>query len=651
MRFLPAAFAALSLAFALGACSEPSAALKPVKTSAAALEQRIDALQTAAFTDKSAKEADIKALLAALPADITVKVGATRFDAASGATILSGVEVAAASRPDASLVIEEVKVWDLDTAFAIARLKGERLNDTARLARRIEAKGVSTRGLETLMAPALDAYKNSVAGALTAGGDGSEAVAAQMAGAMDIDVSKYSFTMSRAILSDVVLRPYAMTPAKIAADSEWASILPIVQTWAAWSRAVAVDTAAWYDVKADFDASQSGIDTRVQASVASIGVRGMRGGDTDFTLVRGVSYASDMALPAETPDQPAHPVSVSLDMDRYSHEGLRLNKILGYVADGVMPPRKETSLLSLGIIRYGRQKLGMFGETISETKSGLIDLSGFHWLIPTRIRLEADDVSYDIAALRHAMDRIAPGDPAAQAEADARSDEILAKLKTYGLDKPSFDAKVSWDWNALTGVAKLGLGGALNQYLKTDAALSVDFPSYKQVSDLVPEGEQPADAPPMDQGKLATLFEDESKFVGFHLELAEDGDIGRLFELAHDLGQFGSPDDELMSMLASMSPEDMRREAAARLFDMSRQASAQDPRGSELLLKASEWVGKGGTLRVEANPKKPVPLTSFGDVLMVGDTSILDQLGVKITHTPRAGAPAAAKPAEKPAPN
>lgn len=653
MRFLPATLAAISLALALGACSEPSGALKPVKTTAAALEQRIDALQTAVFTDKSAKEADIKALLAALPADVTVKVASTRFDEASGATILSGVDIASAAHPDAGLAIEEVRVWDLDAKFAIARLKGERLEETARLASRIEAKGISSRGLETLMTPALDAYKEGVAGALSASGgtlEEREAVAAQMAGAMDLNVSKYSLTMSRAILSDVVLRPFAMTPAKVAPDSEWASILPILQSYAAWTGAIALDTAAWYDMDAEFAASQGGMPTSVHAKVASAGIRGMRGGDTDFTVVRGLSYTAQTAMPGEAPDVPGRPFAIGFDMDRYTHEGLRLNKILGYVAQGVMPPRKETNLLSLGVIRYGHQTLRMFDETISETKSGLIDLSGFHWLVPTRIRLEADDISYDIAAVRNAMDRLAPAGVAEEdAAARARSDEMIAKLKTYGLDKPSFDAKITWDWNAFTGGAKLGLGGALNQYLKADTALSVDLPSYSQVSDLVPEGEQPADAPPVDDGKLATLFEQESKFSAFHLELAEDGDLGRLFQLAHDFGQYGSPDDPVMAYLAENDPAKLRAEAAGSLFDMSRQIGDQMPQGRDLLLKASEWVGKGGTLRVEAKPKKPVLFTSLSDAVMLGDFAILDQLGVKITHTPRAGTPA--KPAEKPASN
>ena len=148
MRAFHLAFAALALSSALGACSEKSGALVAVKTTPAAVETLVTKLAAETFKGKATAAADIASVRDALPKEVSLTWTALTFDAATGATVLTGVKLTPKDSPQVGLSAEEVRLWDFDSEFAKARLSGQRRgrNGRARRCLRLEQDAPRTTG-------------------------------------------------------------------------------------------------------------------------------------------------------------------------------------------------------------------------------------------------------------------------------------------------------------------------------------------------------------------------------------------------------------------------------------------------------------------------------------------------------------------------
>ena len=97
-------------------------------------------------------------------------------------------------------------------------------------------------------------------------------------------------------------------------------------------------------------------------------------------------------------------------------EDLRFDKLYGYMAKGVTPPRTEADLLSYGKYDFENQKLTIGGKDIMTVGAASLDARDFHWFIPTKITTSAKDAVFDIAAMMEMAESAAatfavPADP------------------------------------------------------------------------------------------------------------------------------------------------------------------------------------------------------------------------------------------------
>jgi hypothetical protein len=638
MRGFRITLAAFAAGAALSACSSHvSGAHQPVKTDAKAFEKTLDKLRTAHFKASAKGPADFAALAAALPKPLTLTWDKLDFDKASGATVLTGARLSQTGSAEPLVHVDGLRVWDLDVDLLRARFAGQRLTETASLARHIEADGVSTHGLGELLAPFMDAYIRSIT-------DMAKASGAQV-GDLDVKTGKYNFGFGHVVLHDIVLRPWEMKPIQLSADNAWADALPGLQDAAAGLHSLAFDTWTYYDGKIDFDYSMQGAGAAVTMTIDSGGARGQRGGDIDFALVRGLKGDVSMAVPipasatqpndkATTPAGAASP-KVKVAVEDETASNVRLDKLLGYFAKGVMPPRTDTNLLSLGVWTYDGFSESFGDRELFAMKSGQFDGAGFYWLVPTHLRMKMTGLSYNVDGfidyMQQAMKSASPGAPF---NVDPR---IMEALKRHKLDEPTMDTEFGWDWNPTTGDTKIDMAFGLNDYFTFDAKADGALPDFKSVSDLIPGGFDTAK-----QDELAALFKKDFIVKSAEANLVDKGGLENGFALAIELSSLLPPDAQAnLGIVRNATPASLRQLASSAVYvaadELTKTQPEQMKAQREMMRAVAGFIDKGGALRLRIKPDKPTAVATLSE----GDRSpqqVIDLLHLTLVNDPPAGA-------------
>jgi hypothetical protein len=616
MRAFAFGFAALAFGVTLSACSsEKSGALAPVKTDPAAVEKLVTTLTTETFKGKATAAADIAAVRDALPKEVALTWGGLDFDQASGATVLTAVKLTPAEMPAVGLSIDEVRLWDFDADFAKARLAGQRLTETASLARRVDLKGMKVFGIETLMAPAVDAATDAV----VPSGEEFDAVD------FTPKLENYDIGVGRMVIDDLVLRPFELTPAKLEPGSDFAQFMPVLQHIAAVSRTFASNASAAQDLKIAFAMTQMGQRVSFDMSAKTIGARGARGGDLDVSFVRGASFAAD--IPGDqfsgTPSQ-----KMAGSIEYSTLEGMRLDKLYGYLAKGQWPPRTETDLLSLGRFASFNTSMSLGGAPLYTSAEEVFDARNFHWFIPTKLTMSAKDVSYDI---RGFVQYVAAMDPSIAAEAD----QVMDVIARSGFEKLNYDSNLTWDWNATSGVTKLRGVFDADQFLKIDATFEGGLPAFKAVSDLVPDNIEQTDG-----AAVAAVFEKASTLKLVNIDVVDNGGLQKSFNLAAEIMKMQPSSPDAPNPMANMTADQMRSMAAAGIYLVADQAAAQIPSVGPLIKPFAAFIEKGGRVTINLAPREPVQLATLGNSIATGQTSpdaAIQQLNIKVEHMAPAG--------------
>jgi hypothetical protein len=647
MRAFRIVLATLAVGAALAACSPPvSGAHQAVKTDAKALEQRIDKLRTAPFKASAKGPADFAALAAALPRTLTLAWDKLDFDKASGATVLTGARLSQAGASEPLVRADTLRVWGLDVDLLRARFAGQRLADTAPLARRIEADGVSVQGLDEMLAPLMQTYTKSLA---------------QMAGpaasridAFDMKLSGYDFKVGHLVADDVVLRPWELKPMRIGGDNGWADAVPGLQAAAAGFRSLAFDTLAYYDMAADMDMTMEGASSGVKMTLSKAGVRGLRGGDVDFMLARGLKSDMSMTMPTPAPAAPANndndktspaapatpppaaiPMAISVSIDSETASNMRLDKVMGYFARGVMPPRTETNLMSLGVLSYNGLSETLNGKAFASGKSGAIDATGFYWLIPTHLRMKQEGLAYNVDGF---MSYLNEAMKASGADAALNVDpKIMEALKRHKLDAPTMDMAFGWDWNPITGETKIDTAFGLNDWFTFDAKTEGALPDFKSVSDLIPGGFDTAK-----QDELGALFKKRFLVKSTEANLVDAGGLENGFALAIELSALLPPDQQAnMGIVKNATPASLRQLASSAIYVASDELTKTQPEQMkaqrDMMRAVAAFIDKGGALRLRLKPDKPQAVAALGED---GRTpqQVIDLLHLTLANDPPPGA-------------
>ncbi len=622
-----------------GCGAEKSGALAPLKTDPAAVEEHVAKLATESFVGEATAAADVAAVRDALPPVVSLSWGGLTFDDAAKATVLTAVKLTPADMPEVGLSVDEVRLWDFDADFAKARLAGQRLDETASLARRIELKGARIFGIETLMAPAMDAYTGAIE-------DTVASIDPSMP-PMQTSFDSYDFSIGRIVIDDVMLRPYQLKLVQLPPENEFAQAMPVLQPLAAVMRTFAADTVAAFDFRAQMAMTQLGQSITFDMTADTYGVRGLRGGDNDVGIMRNLKF--DMAAPNGMPEPASGIAMPSVTMagsvDYGSFQQVRFDKLYGYVARGEWPPRTEKDLLSYGLVKIENQRMSMNGHDVFSVGAMTIDARTWRWFVPTKVSFAMNDVVYDIKALMDFATEMAPASAISEVGAldpDASpvfatpppiDPTIMQLLTRYGLDKPSIDLAFGWDWNADTGATAIDTAFGLDNYMRFDITYEGGFPTFDGVSALIPGGPETAKGE-----EIARLFEAASTLNAAEFNLADEGGLAKIFALASEAGKSLPPEATGgVAIFANATPQGLRQTASAGVYMLADQAELEIPGTKALIAPFGAFVDKGGKIRVIFDPKAPLNLAKVGRDMssgMLAPVQLLRQLNGKTAHTP-----------------
>src|SRR5690606_2976406 len=218
----------------------------------------------------------------------------------------------------------------------------------------------------------------------------------------------------------------------------------------------------------------------------------LRGGDTDAGFMRNITF--DVMAP--TSGAIAGPTEASFSIDYVSTQDTRLDKLYGYLARGEWPSRTETDLLSIGLVELKNERVAFDGATLFSVGGLSVDARNWRWLVPTRLNITTKDAVYDVKAFIDFAVKMQAAELASLTAADetqpsqpAPIDPVIMQLLTkYGLDKPSFDQLMAWDWNPDTGATVIDFAFGLDDYMRFDLKYEGGFPTFDSVSNLIPGG-------------------------------------------------------------------------------------------------------------------------------------------------------------------
>jgi len=661
-----AASVAFAASLAAGCGQSGSGAMAAIDVDPKSVEAHVTKLASESIKGAATAAADIESLRAVLPAEVAVSWGNLSFDAATGSTLLTAVKVTPKDNTAVGVSIEELRLYDLDVALLKARLSGQRLAETAPLARRIDAKNVSAFGLASVMngmmgaaydgftgdafPPAQDTLPAEPANPLKFQPADPEAAPPEdwppatdpdfdfgdddFSAAFASTFDRYDFSAGRVIIDDVVVRPYQAAPAPAAAadpNDPMASFMSVMQMFAAFNQSYGVDTAAYLDMKAVMGMTQFGESTTTDMAIKSFGARGMRGGDADAMYMRGLSYTSKGA-------SMGIPMDMTYSVDLYTIKDFRLGKVMDFLAKGVVPPRTESNLMSLGVWRSEAESFRLGGKEIYSVAESMFDGTGWHWFIPTKLAATSKGMSIDVGGLIEYAQQASTAmmgdmgdDPfyAEQAAAQkAEMQQVMATLNKHGLSKIAGDYNFGWNWNAGNGDAALDFGFDGKDLLKFNTKYEGGFPSFKAVSDLIPDNIEATD-----QEALANVFTTSTSLKLIEFNIEDKGGLPKIYGLMGDfapaMGMGGEP----------MTAENVRTMASSGLKTMAAAVSQEIPEIPGLLNPIAAFLETGGKLRLAIQPTKPMPFASFESTMsgaMMGSSTpsqIIKELGVKSEHT------------------
>ncbi len=641
---------ALVLAGSLSACGDrdgpatPEKALgdKPTATSEAAAdwEASIADLRGLAGEDFSLDggvEANLDQVNAALPDLVSVSWDEKSFDEASGATVFSGLRVTIASEPEFGMLAEEAEVWGLDTDFIAARLNGERLSETGPALSRLEARNLSYFGVAGAMEALFDSFLDSIE--------------ADSDMDIDFDIGMFESNTAEMVISNLTLRPFELSPvsdtffADLGADVEGADEeeqaqmamaldgIRLAQHVIAVVRSLEIEESAWYDTDVKMEMTQSpGMTTTVDIKWAFYGYEGVSGFDVDRTVVVDAQQGQSMEMTEIEPEMAEAGFEEGFGYDQFettafmSSEGIKLDKLAGFLAMGEFPMMEERDLLSLGTWTARDYRMQLNDNDVFEVGRVFVDAEDFAWLFPTDMSVTLEDAGVGVEALGGFIIDFMPTD-ATDAESEAfiaNFRQAVDKLDEHGLADIPFDFTGKWTWAASSGEAGMSVTSTSEGFGNGLAEVEGNLPDYAGIQAAL-------EADNINE-EMERLFEDSLALRRVRLFESDTGGYDKLFGYASDIGKL-YPEEGWGAMIGNMDAPQMRNFIATMIRSGKSAAAQEMPPAAEWLeAVAAYYQTPGGSLDIRVEPAGPVTADSFSSD--APPAQIVEELGISVTHTP-----------------
>jgi hypothetical protein len=538
--------------------------------SAAATGSFFDGVEKLAPATPLGAESEYRAFAQALSARAAIAFGS--FVSEGSGAVARDVVVTIGGDKSAGVKIAELRLYK-----GVEGVKGEAAVE------RIDARGISSFGLEALIEETTSAYTK----AIVEGVEGAAGKELEPGAKADLQAStrveNYDLAIERLIIDGLVIHAPDKNP-----SSEIDELGALMRLSASLSRATSARAMVARGMTAEVSSRASGATSRMKLDLPFYGLRGVARGDVEATVLTGLRFSLDSAS-TPTENAPTIPVTMEGSVERYTVTGLKLAKLFDYWSRGESPPPKEADLLSLGVWESRNERYTIGGQPLYSLDYARTDLSKFRWFLPTQIRSTVSNLSYDIGGLLRFSQSTAP-----QAEGAQNIPQMISLLEKHGFSTMRASGDFVYDWAPATGVAGITSNNELKTLGRIDFETSAGLPTFKEFSTLHPKrGES------FDMTKLSQLLADTTLQRGA-LTIADAGMLPRMFALAADMQSLqmgGAP--------GAIKPEELRAGAA---FSLRSLGAAPTPL-APVYAAIADFVADGGTLDLAVSPAAPIPLS------------------------------------------
>lgn len=623
-----------------------------------------------AFRQGGGKEVDLSGVQAALPDWISLSWDSETFDAASGASEFENLAVTIHTEPSFGISMETARVWGLDSDFLAARLSGERLAESGKLLDRLEARNVRYFGMANALNTAFEALNDLESGAAM------------------MDVRDLSMTIDRVVSAGMSLRPFDYVPiseAQFAAldgamegddglppvqvmpesgpqdagpvtdetlPAETQTGLPvseieivrIAQQALAVGRSVSTERGAAFGLTMRFDMASSGPDysgaggmtmrQTQKADIAFYGYEGIEGLDIGQLIVSKGRESQSMSMEGEGAEEIGYgdgfAFSQAQTYDFSMVEGLKLDKLAGFLARSEFPSMKERDLMSFGTWSVQGYEMKLSSKDVFRAELMQFKADDFAWLIPEAMSLDIRGASVAPQELGEMVLTFLPRAALSEEDQSYRADIATAidLMDDHGFASIPFDISVKGSWNADDGETRFRFSSEAEDFGNRLMRFAIKMPDYAQIEALEASGEA------FEPG-FEALFQKNFAFIGARYFESDEGGYDKLFAYLHALGAIYE-DQGWGATLAGMPPERMRGFIAAALRSGAGSLPKEYPQMTDWLEAAAAYFEtSGGSLDIRMEPATPLTPDAIKASAEAGDDEAwLDQFGISVTHTP-----------------
>ncbi|MEM6898919.1 MAG: hypothetical protein AAF583_04015 [Pseudomonadota bacterium] len=577
-------------------------------------------------------------MLALLPDGVIGTYASVDFDAETGANTLTDFRLASEENPDVGISISEMIIWGFQPAMLEQRLAGTNFDQRGRLLQKMEARDISLFGAEAFYERLNDAYANSVLDASDNlvpdeyADDFNEGFKAGFTTVEELDL-----TAGKLIMQSIELRPYERLPRIDFSDrdrddadrpgledDDFVIVIEYLRDIAAFYRSVGAERISLEELNYDFKMSSDVQDVSMQMAFPLVTIENWEGGDIGRMAAGNVQFSAiasvDGAEDTELDGIPA--VEMSGTFGNYFVEDMELDAAYRYLAMGEMPPNTETDLMSLGVWTLEDMNFSILGSEFYSIGKSVTDLSDWHWLIPTRVSVDVDRLSYNLSGF---MENAAQFDPTFRDDEDLTSFlDVLPVLGEYGLGRPVMDVDGGWSWDAENGPVSLSFSYGLQRYGAISFVAGGSLPIFEDAAAALE-----ANGP----GALGGLLTRDASITGGAITLEDKGGVDNALALAIEIAKVLPSDGGLD--ITNMTPDGLKAMALGGLSFASAQAAQVFPPAVDYAESLSDFITLGGTLTVSLDPQQPLAPKDLAKLSeLVGDPdSLVSLLGLSVEHS------------------
>ena len=635
----------LAIAFVLTACSPEQAQVDTPAVGAEAIDtdqayESYLAFANETFSITGASEADLSLLSASLPDYARLSWDSKTFDAATGATVFEDLTLGFGDAVPFGLTIETAKIWGYDDTLLVSRLGGERLDESGALFTRLEGENLSYFGV----APALNAFIDEIL----------EQVETELPEEFELGFDTIETNTDRFVMSGVSLRPWELSllPSEWVTDldedmpEEVIDFIHTGQRLIAVTRSLAIEKSVTIGTEVSLEMRQPGVDLITTSTVDFAAAEGLQGFDVARNMAWGTetnqtSTYNDMFASEDGVTVTGFPAGLTLKQDSSvasaAVNDMRLDKLMGYLAQSQLPDMNERDLLSFGRWLMTDYSVEFDDKTILTAESAFFNGDGFEWVIPSDLSFGMTGATFNTGELTDffyvffeagILSTLPDGDDEVAAEMERMTEGVqkaIELLPEHGLDVIPFDVSVSASWDADSGPAALSTRWDAEGFGRNEIDLSIDLPIYDALKTAFESEDR--------ETAFEEAFTDAFAFRGARWFEEDKGAYDKLFGFAHALGK-EYPNEGWGAMLGNMEPQQMRTYLGTMTRLGAGAAAAEFPPAAEWIESMANHLETGGSLELASNPPTPITPTLIDDYDEEPSAEeIVEIFGLTVTHT------------------